>query len=74
MCINELIGCFTCDLFDWQLLLEEKLNTASLSQEVGRFVELLWTEALGCLDNILKVPVNKLSLNDVRFSSLRNVL
>ncbi|CAJ1079037.1 protein mono-ADP-ribosyltransferase PARP4 isoform X1 [Xyrichtys novacula] len=48
-----------------QLLLEEKLNTGSLSKEVGVFVELLWTEALGCLDNILRVPINKLSLNDV---------
>ncbi|XP_078030780.1 protein mono-ADP-ribosyltransferase PARP4 isoform X2 [Epinephelus lanceolatus] len=48
-----------------QLLLEEKLNTGSLSQEVGVFVELLWTEALGCLSNILTVPINKLSLNDV---------
>ncbi|XP_049905122.1 protein mono-ADP-ribosyltransferase PARP4 isoform X2 [Epinephelus moara] len=48
-----------------QLLLEEKLNTGSLSQEVGVFVELLWTEALGCLGNILRVPINKLSLNDV---------
>ncbi|XP_033966298.1 protein mono-ADP-ribosyltransferase PARP4 isoform X2 [Pseudochaenichthys georgianus] len=47
------------------LLLEEKLNTGSLSQEVGVFVELLWTEALGCLGNILTVPINKLSLNDV---------
>lgn len=29
------------------------------------FVELLWTEALGLLEGILKVPVDKLSLNDV---------
>ncbi|GLD56648.1 poly [ADP-ribose], partial [Lates japonicus] len=48
-----------------QLLLEEKLNTGSLSQEVGVFVELLWTEALGYLGNILKVSIDKLSLNDV---------
>ncbi|XP_008295178.1 poly [ADP-ribose] polymerase 4 [Stegastes partitus] len=48
-----------------QLLLEEKLNAGSLSQEVGVFVELLWTEALGCLGNILSVPITKLSLNDV---------
>ncbi|XP_062287689.1 protein mono-ADP-ribosyltransferase PARP4 [Scomber scombrus] len=48
-----------------QLLLEEKLNTGSLSQSVGLFVELLWTEALGCLGNILRVSVDKLSLNDV---------
>ncbi|XP_040912950.1 protein mono-ADP-ribosyltransferase PARP4 isoform X2 [Toxotes jaculatrix] len=48
-----------------QLLLEEKLNTGSLSQEVGVFVELLWTEALGRLSDILRASVNKLSLNDV---------
>ncbi|XP_057708800.1 protein mono-ADP-ribosyltransferase PARP4 isoform X2 [Corythoichthys intestinalis] len=48
-----------------QLLLEEKLNTRSLSQDVAVFVELLWTEALGCLGDVLRVPVQKLSLNDV---------
>ncbi|XP_077392492.1 protein mono-ADP-ribosyltransferase PARP4 [Festucalex cinctus] len=48
-----------------QLLLDEKLNIGVLSQDVAVFVELLWTEALGCLGNILRVPVNKLSLNDV---------
>ncbi|KAM6955132.1 protein mono-ADP-ribosyltransferase PARP4 [Lycodopsis pacificus] len=48
-----------------QLLLEEKLNTGSLSREVGVLVELLWTEALGLLGNVLRVPIDKLSLNDV---------
>ncbi|KAK7168904.1 hypothetical protein R3I93_005027 [Phoxinus phoxinus] len=48
-----------------QLLLEEKLNCSSLSQEVGVFVELVWTEALGSLSNILTVPVSRISLNDV---------
>ncbi|XP_042162288.1 protein mono-ADP-ribosyltransferase PARP4 isoform X3 [Oncorhynchus tshawytscha] len=48
-----------------QLLLEEKLSCSSLSQEVGVFVELLWAEALGCLDNVLRVPITSLSLNDV---------
>ncbi|XP_034142721.1 protein mono-ADP-ribosyltransferase PARP4 isoform X3 [Esox lucius] len=48
-----------------QLLLEEKLSCSSVSQEVGVFVELLWAEALGCLDNVLKVPITSLSLNDV---------
>ncbi|XP_069011288.1 protein mono-ADP-ribosyltransferase PARP4 [Embiotoca jacksoni] len=48
-----------------QLLLEEKLNTGSVSQEVGVFVELLWTEALGRLNGILTVPISRLSLNDV---------
>uniref|UniRef100_A0A8C7R6L7 Poly [ADP-ribose] polymerase n=1 Tax=Oncorhynchus mykiss TaxID=8022 RepID=A0A8C7R6L7_ONCMY len=42
-----------------------KLSCSSLSQEVGVFVELLWAEALGCLDNVLKVPITSLSLNDV---------
>uniref|UniRef100_A0A3P9Q1J7 Poly [ADP-ribose] polymerase n=1 Tax=Poecilia reticulata TaxID=8081 RepID=A0A3P9Q1J7_POERE len=48
-----------------QLLLEEKLNSGELSPDVAAFVELLWTEALGCLGNILRVPISRLSLNDV---------
>ncbi|KAJ8013107.1 hypothetical protein DPEC_G00049850 [Dallia pectoralis] len=48
-----------------QLLLEKRLSCSSISQEVGVFVELLWAEALGCLDNVLKVPITSLSLNDV---------
>ncbi|XP_073702026.1 protein mono-ADP-ribosyltransferase PARP4-like [Garra rufa] len=48
-----------------QLLLEEKLNCSTLSQKVGVFVELVWTEALGSLNNILTVPVSSISLNDV---------
>ncbi|KAM8857134.1 protein mono-ADP-ribosyltransferase PARP4 [Synchiropus picturatus] len=48
-----------------QLLLEEKLSTGVLSHSVGVFVELLWTEAQGCLDNTLQVPIDKLSVNDV---------
>ncbi|AWP13565.1 putative poly [Scophthalmus maximus] len=48
-----------------QLMLEENLNTGSVSQEVAVFVELLWTEALGQLSVTLRVPVHKLSLNDV---------
>ncbi|KAI2660563.1 Protein mono-ADP-ribosyltransferase PARP4 [Labeo rohita] len=48
-----------------QLLLEEKLNCSTLSQEVGVFIELVWTEALGSLNNILTVPVSSISLNDV---------
>uniref|UniRef100_A0A3B4UNQ4 Poly [ADP-ribose] polymerase n=1 Tax=Seriola dumerili TaxID=41447 RepID=A0A3B4UNQ4_SERDU len=57
-----------------QLLLEEKLNTGSLSQEVAVFVEMLWTEAVGYLSNILRVSVNKLSLNDVSFSLAEGLL
>ncbi|XP_038132152.1 protein mono-ADP-ribosyltransferase PARP4 isoform X3 [Cyprinodon tularosa] len=48
-----------------QLLLENKLNSSTLSPEVALFVEMLWTEALGCLGNILRVPISQLSLNDV---------
>uniref|UniRef100_A0A3Q3BIU5 Poly [ADP-ribose] polymerase n=1 Tax=Kryptolebias marmoratus TaxID=37003 RepID=A0A3Q3BIU5_KRYMA len=48
-----------------QLLLEEKLNSGSVSQEVAVFVEMLWTEALGRLSTVLKVPISELSLNDV---------
>ncbi|XP_036417467.1 protein mono-ADP-ribosyltransferase PARP4 isoform X2 [Colossoma macropomum] len=48
-----------------QLLLEEKLNCSTVSQEVGTFVELIWTEALGSLRSILTVPVGSISLNDV---------
>uniref|UniRef100_A0A673BJM8 Poly [ADP-ribose] polymerase n=1 Tax=Sphaeramia orbicularis TaxID=375764 RepID=A0A673BJM8_9TELE len=48
-----------------QLLLEEELNTGSLSNEVGVFVELLWTDALGGLGSILRESINNLSLNDV---------
>lgn len=51
-----------------QLLLEEKLNTGTLTQEVGAFVELLWTEATGRLGDLLTVSVEKLSLNDVSVS------
>uniref|UniRef100_A0A672JAG4 Poly [ADP-ribose] polymerase n=1 Tax=Salarias fasciatus TaxID=181472 RepID=A0A672JAG4_SALFA len=49
-----------------QLLVEEKLQTASISQkEVAVFVELLWAEALGNLNSVLAVSVEKLSLSDV---------
>ncbi|KAB5576919.1 hypothetical protein PHYPO_G00204060 [Pangasianodon hypophthalmus] len=48
-----------------QLLLEEKLNCSTISQEVAVFVELIWTEALGSLSNILTIPVTSISLNDV---------
>ncbi|KAM9850760.1 protein mono-ADP-ribosyltransferase PARP4 isoform 2-T2 [Aulostomus maculatus] len=48
-----------------QLLLEETLKTGALSPDVGIFVELLWTEALGCLGTLLSVSADKLSLSDV---------
>ncbi|RXM98446.1 Poly [ADP-ribose] polymerase 4 [Acipenser ruthenus] len=48
-----------------QLLLEEALSSSSISQEVTVFVELIWTEALGCFDDVLASPVNSISPNDV---------
>uniref|UniRef100_A0A8D3C5X7 Poly [ADP-ribose] polymerase n=1 Tax=Scophthalmus maximus TaxID=52904 RepID=A0A8D3C5X7_SCOMX len=44
---------------------KQLLLKGSVSQEVAVFVELLWTEALGQLSVTLRVPVHKLSLNDV---------
>ncbi|XP_029458356.1 protein mono-ADP-ribosyltransferase PARP4 isoform X3 [Rhinatrema bivittatum] len=48
-----------------ELLLEEARNVSSLSAEVHGFVELIWVEALGHLDHILRQPVKSISLNDV---------
>ncbi|XP_045149944.1 protein mono-ADP-ribosyltransferase PARP4 [Echinops telfairi] len=48
-----------------KLLLEEVINSNTLSQEVSDLVEMIWAEALGHLENILLKPVNKMSLNDV---------
>ncbi|KAI1899751.1 hypothetical protein AGOR_G00064980 [Albula goreensis] len=48
-----------------QLLLEERMNSSAISETEGAFVELLWREALGCLNNILKIPITGISLNDV---------
>ncbi|XP_067418928.1 protein mono-ADP-ribosyltransferase PARP4 [Emydura macquarii macquarii] len=48
-----------------ELLLEEAINSISLSQEISAFVELIWAEALGHLDHLLLEPVNNISLNDV---------
>eukprot|EP00079_Xenopus_tropicalis_P033572 XP_017947343.1 PREDICTED: poly [ADP-ribose] polymerase 4 [Xenopus tropicalis] len=48
-----------------KLLLEEAINATKLSPDVGYFVESVWIEALGHLDNILSRPVNSISLNDV---------
>uniref|UniRef100_B3DM79 Poly [ADP-ribose] polymerase n=1 Tax=Xenopus tropicalis TaxID=8364 RepID=B3DM79_XENTR len=48
-----------------KVLLEEAINATKLSPDVGYFVESVWIEALGHLDNILSRPVNSISLNDV---------
>lgn len=46
------------------MLVADAVNTIDLSEEVGRFVELIWTEAVGCLDDLLDTHVT-ISLNDV---------
>ncbi|KAL2081078.1 hypothetical protein ACEWY4_022931 [Coilia grayii] len=48
-----------------QLLLVEDLHCSTPSQEVGVFVELVWTEALGSLAKVLNVPALSISPNDV---------
>uniref|UniRef100_H0XEX8 Poly [ADP-ribose] polymerase n=1 Tax=Otolemur garnettii TaxID=30611 RepID=H0XEX8_OTOGA len=47
------------------LLLEEVINSSSLSCEVSDLVELIWAEALGHLEHTLLKPVTSISLNDV---------
>ncbi|XP_006832122.1 PREDICTED: poly [ADP-ribose] polymerase 4-like [Chrysochloris asiatica] len=47
------------------LLLEEVINSNTLSQEVSDLVEMIWTETLGHLEHTLLKPVNTISLNDV---------
>jgi poly [ADP-ribose] polymerase len=51
--------------FVFQLLLEEVISSGALSQEVSDLLEVIWTEALGHLENTLLKPVNSMSLNDV---------
>uniref|UniRef100_A0A8C5P9G8 Poly [ADP-ribose] polymerase n=1 Tax=Leptobrachium leishanense TaxID=445787 RepID=A0A8C5P9G8_9ANUR len=48
-----------------KVLLEETINTGTISREVGYFVESIWTDAQGHLSNILSCPVNNISINDV---------
>ncbi|XP_063114500.1 protein mono-ADP-ribosyltransferase PARP4 isoform X2 [Cavia porcellus] len=48
-----------------QLLLEEVINSSTLSQEVSDLVEMIWAETQGHLEHILITPVSKISLNDV---------
>ncbi|XP_008690327.2 protein mono-ADP-ribosyltransferase PARP4 [Ursus maritimus] len=47
------------------LLLEEVINSSTLSKEVSNLVEMVWAEALGHLEHMLLKPVNRISLNDV---------
>ncbi|XP_058403765.1 protein mono-ADP-ribosyltransferase PARP4 isoform X3 [Diceros bicornis minor] len=47
------------------LLLEEVINSSTLSPEVSHLVEMIWAEALGHLEHTLLQPVSRVSLNDV---------
>ncbi|KAM4700272.1 protein mono-ADP-ribosyltransferase PARP4 isoform 2-T2 [Discoglossus pictus] len=47
------------------VLLQDAMNVTKLDPEVGYFVEYIWLDALGHLDNVLSCPVNKIGLNDV---------
>ncbi|XP_078305685.1 protein mono-ADP-ribosyltransferase PARP4 isoform X2 [Panthera onca] len=47
------------------LLLEEVMNSSTLSKEVSDLVEMVWAEALGHLEHTLLKPANRISLNDV---------
>nr|XP_020145872.1 poly [ADP-ribose] polymerase 4 [Microcebus murinus] len=47
------------------LLLEEVIDSSTLSREVGDLVEMIWAEALGHLEHMLLQPVSSISLNDV---------
>ncbi|XP_032075718.1 protein mono-ADP-ribosyltransferase PARP4 isoform X2 [Thamnophis elegans] len=46
-------------------LIADAASSSVLSEEVGRFVELIWTEAVGHLDGLLDKPITRISLNDV---------
>ncbi|XP_015672315.1 protein mono-ADP-ribosyltransferase PARP4 [Protobothrops mucrosquamatus] len=47
-----------------EMLVADAVSTIVLSEKVGRFVELIWTEAVGHLDGLLDTHVT-ISLNDV---------
>ncbi|KAL8191012.1 UNVERIFIED_CONTAM: hypothetical protein K2H54_066666 [Gekko kuhli] len=48
-----------------EMLVVEAINSGTLSEEVGVFVELIWAEALGFLKHLLRKSVTSISLNDV---------
>ncbi|XP_072849781.2 protein mono-ADP-ribosyltransferase PARP4 isoform X1 [Pogona vitticeps] len=48
-----------------EILTAEAINSQTLSEEVAKFVELIWAEALGLLNDLLAKPVMSISLNDV---------
>ena len=56
------------------MLLEEVIHSSALSPEVSGLVEMLWAEALGCLEDTLLRPVGMMSLNDVSAVSWKQVL
>ncbi|XP_037012851.2 protein mono-ADP-ribosyltransferase PARP4 [Artibeus jamaicensis] len=47
------------------LLLEEVIHSSTLSQEVSDLLEMIWTEALGHLEDTLLESMSRISLNDV---------
>ncbi|XP_063161870.1 protein mono-ADP-ribosyltransferase PARP4 [Candoia aspera] len=48
-----------------EVFIADAANSSVLSEAVGRLVELIWTEAVGHLDDLLNKPVTSISLNDV---------
>ncbi|XP_069495299.1 protein mono-ADP-ribosyltransferase PARP4 isoform X2 [Ambystoma mexicanum] len=48
-----------------ELIIQDAINATSVAAEISSFVELIWVEALGHLEHILRSPVNSFSLNDV---------
>ncbi|KAJ7320166.1 hypothetical protein JRQ81_019677 [Phrynocephalus forsythii] len=48
-----------------EILVSEAISSQTLSEEVAKFVELIWVEALGLLSDLLAKPVMSISLNDV---------
>ncbi|XP_077197749.1 protein mono-ADP-ribosyltransferase PARP4 isoform X2 [Paroedura picta] len=48
-----------------EMLVVEAISCGTFSEEVGVFVELIWAEALGFLNHLLRKSVTSISLNDV---------
>ncbi|XP_015745662.2 poly [ADP-ribose] polymerase 4 [Python bivittatus] len=48
-----------------EVLIADTVNSSVLSKEVGRLVELIWTEAVGHLNDLLDKPITRISFNDV---------
>uniref|UniRef100_A0A8D2KV27 Poly [ADP-ribose] polymerase n=1 Tax=Varanus komodoensis TaxID=61221 RepID=A0A8D2KV27_VARKO len=48
-----------------EILIKEAIDSSRLDDAAINFVELIWTEALGLLDDVLDKAVTSISLNDV---------